>query len=282
MPKPLVSQDPKPRDIQFTHFGVLNTGAQSKTSLFTSITVNALLALIIVIVGAAARKAVVDNRTKEAIYPVEIKAKPPEPPKPPPVKIIPPKPIPKPIEPPKIKLPDVKIPDPPKPVEVKVAPPTPVKVMTPAPPKVVVAAAAPKPVNINLGQSASVVNHDAHPAPVALGSATNPIAPSNRPAVASAVNLGNRGLSGMPPGNTGGGPPSSKVNLGSGQPNGGINGTGSRAVAGVVNGIPHGTPGATGNSNGTQAPQVVALGHPPAPPPTPGVTLPRLPATRLR
>ncbi len=65
MAKPLRSENPQPQDIQFKHFGVLNAGAQSKTSLFTSITVNVLLALIIVIIGAAAKKVVIDNRTRK-------------------------------------------------------------------------------------------------------------------------------------------------------------------------------------------------------------------------
>jgi protein TonB len=262
MPKPLRSANPQPLDIQFTHFGVLDTGGQNKGSLFTSITINVVLALIAVIISAAAVKVNADNKAKELTYVVPL-AKPPEPPKP---KIVPPKPLPKPIIPkpvePKIVLPKITPPVVPKPIPVTM--PKPMPVITPAPPKLVVAAAAPKPMPIHLGQSASVVNHDTHPSAVALGSPSNPIAPSNRPATAS-VNLGQRGLAGMPASNTGGGPPSSKVNLGSGQPNGSLGGSGSRAVAGVKLGVPGGTPGGTGNGVGTR-PAQVSLGQAPPPP----------------
>jgi len=264
MPKPLRSESDQSRDLQFKHFGVLDSGAQSKTSLFTSITVNVILALVILIIGAATRKTIIDNRVREATLVLPIKEKPPEPIKPKviPPKIVPPKVIPKPVEP-KIKLPDVKIPDPPKPVAVNM--PKPAPVVMPAPPKVVVAAAAPKPVFVKLGQAASVVNHDAHPTAVALGHADNQIAPSNRPAVAT-VNLGQRGLAGMPSSNTGGGPKATAVTLGSGQPSGSIGGTGARAVQGVKMGVTGGTPGGTGNGVGTR-PQQVQLGQAAAPPP---------------
>ena len=45
MAKPLRSEDPAPQNMQFSHFGVLNDGSQSKTSLFTSIMLNAVIAL---------------------------------------------------------------------------------------------------------------------------------------------------------------------------------------------------------------------------------------------
>lgn len=274
MPTPLRSASTQPRDLQFTHFGVLDTGGQNKGSLFTSIAINVVLALIAVIISAAAVKISADKRLKELTYVVPL-AKPPEPPKP---KIVPPKPLPKPpvIKPvePKIVLPKVEPPVVPKPVPVMT--PKPLPVVTPAPPKMVVAAAAPKPVAVNLGVSASVPNHDAHPAAVSLGQANNPIAPSNRPATAN-VNLGNAGLAGMPPG-TGRGPNSTAVNLGSGQPNGSLGGTASRGVVGVkLGGVTNGTPGGTGNGVGTR-PQQVALGHPPAPPPATSTSLAHLPA----
>lgn len=276
MPKPLISQDPQPRDMQFSHFGVLNTGGQSKSSLYTSITVNVLLALAVVIIGAAGRKMVTDNRIKEATLIVPIKEPPPPLPKPKivPPKIVPPPPIPK-VETPRIKLPDVKIPDPPKPIPVAVPVPKPVPVITPAPPKVVVAAAAPKPVSVHLGQSASVVNHDAHPSAVALGRADNPIAPSSAPAT-SAVNLGNRGLAGMPANNTGGGPPATRISLGSGQPGGQMGATGARAVQGVKLGVTGGTPGGTGNGVGTR-PAQVQLGQNTAPAPVQAAQATRAP-----
>lgn len=275
MPKPLRSETGQPKDMQFTHFGVLDTGSQSKGSLFTAISANVLLALIIVIIGAAARKTI-DNRAKEITLVVPL-AKPPEPIKPKiiPPKIIPPKPVVKPVEVPKIKLPDVKIPDPPKVVAVNM--PKPMPVIAPAPPKLVVAAAAPKPTLVNLGKSASVINHDTHPSAVALGHPDNPIAVSNRPATAS-VNLGNAGHQGMPPGNTGRGPASASVNLGSGQPNGSLSGGGPRAIAGVkLGGVTGGTPGAHGNGIGTR-PQQVSLAGNTAPPPPQAAQLGRAPA----
>ena len=45
MAKPLRSDDPTPQNMQFAHFGVLNDGNQSKSSLFTSIALNVVLAL---------------------------------------------------------------------------------------------------------------------------------------------------------------------------------------------------------------------------------------------
>ena len=270
MAKPLQSDNTQPQNNQFKHFGVLDSGEQSKTSLFTSVTVNLLLALIIVIIGAAAKKTI-DNRKKEVMLVVPLAEKPPEPirPKIIPPKIIPPKMPPK-LPEPKIVMPEVKpiVPPTPQPV----AQPKPLPVVTPAPPKVVVAAAAPKPTTVNLGQSASVVNHDQHPSAVALGQTNNPIAVSNRPAT-SAVNLGNSGMAGMPPG-SGRGPASSAVNLGSGQPNGSLAGGGARAVQGVKLGATNGVPGGVGNGIGTR-PAQVALGQTPPPPPTPTAQIQR-------
>ena len=273
MAKPLRSANPNPQDLQFTHFGVLNTGGQSKSSMVTSITINVVVALIAVIISAAAVKAkIADDKLKELTF-VTVKPLP----KPPPPKIIPPKPVPrppeiKPVEP-KIELPKVTPPVVPKPMPV--AQPKPLPVVTPAAPKVVVAAAAPKPMEVHLGQSASVVNHDAHPAAVSLGQVNNPIAASNRPATAS-VNLGNSGMAGMPPG-SGRGPNSTAVNLGSGQPSGSLSGGGSRAIAGVKLGVTGGTPGGTGNGVGVR-PAQVSLGQAPPPPPARSVNVEHPPA----
>ena len=275
MPKPLHSQMGHPQDLQFTHFGVLDVGGQNKGSLFTSIGINAVLLLIALIISAAAVKINADKKREELTYVVPL-AKPPEPPKP---RIVPPRPIPKPpvvppVEP-KILLPKVTPPVLPKPVTVMT--PTPPKpVVTPAPPKVVVAAAAPKPTTVNLGRSASVPNHDAHPSAVSLGQTNNPIAPSNRPATAN-VNLGQTGMAGMPPG-SGRGPNSTAVNLGSGQPNGSLGGGGVKAVQGVKLGGTGGVPGGTGNGIGTRPPTQVALGHPPAPPAATSTSLAHVPA----
>ena len=61
MAKPLRSEAPVPQNMQFSHFGVLNDGSQSKASLFTSVFVNIVIAVIVCIIGAAAKKTM-DNR----------------------------------------------------------------------------------------------------------------------------------------------------------------------------------------------------------------------------
>ena len=256
MPKPLRSEQiVQPKDIQFTHFGVLNTPGQGKGSLFTSILVNVAIVLIAIILGAVAQITVENDKKKaELVDPLLVeKPKPPPPPKPKPPPPLPKIPELKPVEP-KIVLPEVKI-EPPKITQPVVKPQTVVKpqpVVMPAPPKMVVAAAAPKPTTINLGKSASVINNSPKPSAVALGRTDNPIAASNRPATAT-VDLGSRGLGGMPPGNTGTGPRSTTVNLGSGQPNGSIGGTGARGVQGVkLGGVTGGTGNQPGNGIGTR------------------------------
>jgi len=261
MPKPLRSANPEPQDLQFSHFGLLDTGKQDKGPVVTAIVINVSLILIVFILSAAAIKTA---RKVAAVNAVYVAPKPPPPPPRP--KIVPPKPLPKPPEPPKVipepkvELPKITPPVQPKPIPVPQPKPQPV--VTPAPPKAVVAAVAPKPVAVHLGANASVVNHDVHPSAVSLGQANNPIAPSNRPAT-SAVNLGNAGMAGMPPG-SGRGPNATAVNLGSGQPTGSMNGTGSHGVVGVKMGVTGGTPGGTGNGLGTR-PQQVALGRQPEP-----------------
>ena len=265
MAKPLRSQEVgPPKDVQFAHFGVLNDGTQSKTSTVTSVVINVLLAFVIAVVGAASKKAI-DKREKltELTMPVEIK--PMEPPKP---KLAPPK-LPKlpdvpkiEVQTPKITLPDVKVPEPPKPV-VKMDAPKPV--ILPAPPKQVVAMAAPKVVNL-AASPAAVVNNSAHPSAVALGSTSNPIAPSS--AQVSNVNLGNKGMAGMPASNSGMGRPSSVNLAGSGQPGGSMNGTGARAVQGVKLGVPGGT-GPLNSTGRVAGPVNLAVN---TPPPTPKAT----------
>jgi protein TonB len=246
MAKPLRSDDPAPQNMQFAHFGVLNDGSQSKGSLFTSITLNILLALCAIIIGAAAKKTM-DNRIKltHLEEPIPIK----KPDEPPPIKIKPPKLPPTPqiakVEPPKIKLPDMKLPDVPKPPEIKMVQPMPV--VLPAPPKVVQPPPAPRVVNLAQARPASVVNNSPHPTAVALGSQTNPIAPSNRPTT-SAINLGNKGMSGMPASNNGMGAASRVVNLGSGSA-GSQNMHGRDNASGAVVGVKLGVTGGTGPMN---------------------------------
>ncbi len=236
MAKPLRTDDSNPpQSMQFTHFGVLNDGQQSKSSVVTSITLNIIIALCVLIIGAAAKKTI-DHRQKLTSLTEPIPVKQPEPVKPPPpVAKLPPPPKIK-VEPPKIQVAEVKLPDLPKPPEVKMTQPTPV--IAPAPPKAVQAPPAPKVVNLGRAEAASVMANN-HPAPVSLGQQNNPIAPSDRPAT-SAVNLGQRGMAGMPSSNTGMG--ATKVSLGNGSA-GGTNmaGTGTRPIQGVKLGVTGGT-----------------------------------------
>ena len=263
MAKPLRSDDPTPQNMQFAHFGVLNDGSQSKASLFTSITLNIVLALCAIIIGAAAKKTM-DNHIKLTHLDEPLPINKPEPP---PIKL---KPIPKlptppvvKVEAPKIKMPEIKLPDVPKPVQIKMAQQMPV--ITPAPPKLVQPPPAPKVVSLAQARPASVVNDSPHPTAVALGSQNNPIAPSNRPTT-TAINLGNRGMAGMPASNNGMGAASQVVNLGSGS-SGSQNMKGrDNASSGVV-GVKLGVTGGTGplNSHG-RTPGVVNLGQNEPPP----------------
>lgn len=235
MAKPLRTDDTNPpKSMQFAHFGVLNDGQQSKSSVVTAVTLNILIALCVIIIGAAAKKTI-DHRQKltELTEPIPIKQ--PEPVKLKPIVKLPPPPKIK-VEPPKIQMAEVKLPDIPKPPELKMTQPTPV--ITPAPPKAVQAPPAPRVVNLAQPQAASVMANN-HPAAVSLGQQNNPIAPSNRPTT-NAINLGQRGMAGMPASNSGMG--ATKVSLGSGSP-GGTNmaGTGNRTVQGVKLGVAGGT-----------------------------------------
>jgi TonB family protein len=263
MAAPLQSANTAPAsDLQFTHFGVLDTGKQSKASTVTALVVNCVAACVVVILSAAATRQTIEHNKRVTNLIMPIAEKKPDLPKP---KIIPPKPKPieAKVEPPKIKVPDIKVPEPPKPV-VKMETPKPN--LLPAPPKQVIAMAAPKVVNLGQPKAASIPNNDAHPSPVRLGTTDSPIKDLKGPAVAP-VALG-RGVPGMSASNTGSGPPASKVTLGSGQPDGkAVRGGGAVAVTG----IPHGVVGGTGPANGTGQPQQVNMGHnePPAMPKPP-------------
>jgi TonB family protein len=239
----------------------------SRQSVTMAVLLNLAAMFVLIIASAAVKKTVDDRRKMEIAFVQPLKEKPPEPPKPklpPPPKLAPPlKPIETP-EPPKIKLPDAKIPEPPKPMPVAV--PKPVPVVVPAPPKIQKAAAAPNVVSVTMAaKSASVVNNDPHPSAVSLGHPDSPVPfQKSGPAVA-AVNM-NRGMSGMPPSNSGSGPPATKVTLGNGSPSGSIGGTAPAAVAGVKLGCVGCTGTGPGNGNKIQAAQV-SLGAPPPPPP---------------
>jgi TonB family protein len=254
--RPLPELPPGP-DTSFKTFGLLNAGEQSKGTLFTAATVNVTLAVIICLLGAAAKK-VHDNHVlmTSLTEPIPLKKEQEKPkPKPPEPKIPPPKPIdiPK-IEPPKIQV--VKL-DMPKPVTPVVHMAVPVPVLAAAPMKVT-APAAPKLLN-NLTQSASVKNNDAHPSAVALGSMNNPIAVNPNARSVSHVNLGNAGMAGMPAGNTGRGPASLTNVMGSGAPNGSVGGHDHavKSISGLTNGVPGGQGTARTTSAVNIAPMVV-------------------------
>jgi periplasmic protein TonB len=235
---------------QFKDFGPLNAGKQSKASTATAVVINVLAVALVIVLSVTAKKTL-DARREVTMLTMPV-VKPLPPPEP---KILPQPKLPPPVvkvDPPKIKLPDVKPIEAPKPAEVKMTQPAPV--VTPAAPKKVVAPPAPVVVSLAHPMAASVVNNSPHPTAVALGSANNPIAPSNRPAV-SAINLGQKGLAGMPASNTGGGPAATAVNLGSGSPGGQqMAGNGVRPVQGVKLGVAGGT--GPMNSTGHTAGQV--------------------------
>ena len=265
MAKPLRTEDlSQPQSLQFTHFGILDTGRQSKASIVTSTAINVVLAIIAVILGVAAKK-ISDThpRVTMLVAPTVVKPAP---------EVIKPKVIQQPpkvikVLPPKITVPQVKLPDVPAPAVVKMTQPAPV--VRPAPPLKVVAPAAPAAVSLARPMAASVPNNSAHPTAVALGRADNPIAPSDRPSTSS-INLGQRGLAAMPSSNSGTGPAAAHVTLGSGSPgSSSLTGNGTRAVAGVKLGVPGGTgPNtATGRIAGP-----VSLGVAPPPPPSSTMT----------
>jgi TonB family protein len=210
MPKPLRSADPSPRAVQFSHFGVLDDGKRSKSAAFISIGINTTLLLIIVILGLIVRNNPVAARKIAEVYlpPKPPAPKPPPPPKNPPV--MPPK-LP---TPPKITPTPTPVPPPPEIVKLTPAPPKP---LPPAPEVKIAAPPAPKIVSLANPKAASIVNHDANPSPVRLGSPTSPVIATG-PAV-SPVNI-QAGMPHMPGGNVGNGPPASKVTLGSGTPGG--------------------------------------------------------------
>ena len=249
--------------MQFAHFGVLDTGGQSKASTVTSLVINFVIAFVIIVIGAATKQTIEDNK-KLVILTVPVIEKKVEPVKP---KMIPPKPklIAK-VEPPRI-TPPVKAPEAPKQPVVKMENPKPV--VLPAAPKQMVAMAAPKVVNLGRPQAASVVNNDPHPSAVRLGTPDSPISNLHGPSVAP-VNLA-RGMPGMNAANTGNGPAATKVILGNGSP-GGTSIKGNSVV--TVPGIPHGVPGGTGPMNSTgRVAGPVNLGQS-EPPPAPRSTAP--------
>ena len=242
---------PPGKDVSFAHFGVLNAGEQSKATLFTSGVVNVTLAVLICLIGAAAKK-VHDKHVllTSLTEPIPVK-KEEEKPKPKPKVPTPPK-----IDPPKIEQPKIEMP---KIQQVKVdmpKPPTPqvhmdvkLPILAAAPLKVN-APAAPKLLN-NLTRAASVKNNDAHPSPVMVGTLNNPMKVDPNSRTTSKINMGNQGVPGMPSGNTGHGPVSLVNSMGSGAPNGSVNGRAHAATS--IAGLSTGVPGGQGHAKTTTA-----------------------------
>ena len=232
---------PSQRELAFKNFGVLDAGRQTKSSVVTSLVFNGVALLLVLLVSLTVKKVIKPVTVTTLTAPVPLPKEPPPPlpptpkiPKPPVVKLQPP--------PPPVDVPKVEVPEPPKvqPVITRSAP-------TPAPPnpapKAITPPPAPKPVAINIAQAAAVPNNDPHPAPIRLGSMSNPINNTSGPAV-SPVNLGRSGAPGMPAGNTGLGPPSKVSIAGSGSPNGSLGGHDNAPQP--VKGISLGVAGATG------------------------------------
>jgi len=95
MAAPLRSANSVPaNDIQFTHFGLLDTGKQSKASTITSLVVNCVAACVIVILGAAATRQTIEHNKRITELVMPLTEKKPDLPKPivekPPVALHPP------------------------------------------------------------------------------------------------------------------------------------------------------------------------------------------------
>lgn len=259
MAKPLRSEDPNPPSVQFRDFGVLNDGTRSKAATISSIVINVTIAALVVLLGYVVKNnPTVAKQIAVLTLPPEPPPQPKPTPKPPPP---PPKPLPPtPVRPPKVPPPTVIEPPP----EVKPLPipqPKPVNLQPPAPPKAVNPPPAPVKVNLGRAEAASVVNHDANPTPVRLGSPTNPLQPLTGPAV-SHVNLGVAGMPGMKASNSGNGPHATSVNLGSGSPNS-SNMNGRDNAAGTVKGVKLGSGTGPMTSKNYAAVAPVQLGTPP-------------------
>ena len=253
MPKPLRSADPSPRDVQFSHFGVLDDGQRSKSAAFISIGINVSLVLALLILGLVAVKNPTVVKKLDEIYlpPPAQKPPPPPPPKNPPVMPPTPKVLPTPpkITPPPVeKLPEI----------VKLTPTLP-KPLPPAPEIKVLAPPAPKIVSLARPEMASIPNHDAKSSAVRLGNTTSPVIATG-PAV-SAVNLsaGAPGMSGNGNGKAG----ATKISLGSGLPGG----TNMNPQGGSSAGVVKPTNFGTGNVPPSGPPKVQALTSVTASPP---------------
>ena len=267
MAQPLRSNDPNPKNISFSHFGVLDDGKSSRSAAITSIVINVVVAAGIIVLGYIVKT----NPT--VAKQIAVLTLPPPPPVTAPVPKPPPPPPPKPIPTPREVLHPPKIVPPPPPEKVPEVKPIPVPipkpvVTQPAPPKAITPPPAPVKVNLAAAAPAHIPNNDVHPTPVRLGQPDNPLKPTTGPAV-SQVNLGNQGAPGMNASNTGSGPRATSVNLGSGCPNcTNLNGrdNGSREVKGVRLGTP-GSNGPLNSTNYANSPRQVQLQTAATPPP---------------
>ena len=246
-------------DTQFKHFGVLEETHQSPASLAGSATIWIIIALLLILCTPKVQQHVRANLLTSISLDKAPKPKPVAPK----VKIQPPPPFPPPPAPIQLEEPQVELPYLPKPV--KPVEPAPVAKPVPAPPKLVQPPPAPVAVHLGMAQPASVVNNSHQPSAVALGQQNNPVAVSNRPAT-SAINLGQRGMPGMPGSNTGAGPASTVVRLGSGSATS-DNLNGRDNAANTVKGVKLGVVGGTGQLNSTgRTTAAVALGQATPPP----------------
>jgi protein TonB len=256
MAVPLRSDNPETqKSMQFAHFGVLNPGAQSRTSTITSLVLNLSVAFVIIVITAATKRTLDKNKLlTNLVAPVVVKKVEPVKPKIEPPKIKPLPEIPK-IEPPKIAV--VKLPELPKQPIVKMDQPKPL--ITPPAPQKVIAPAAPVQVSLANPKAASIPNHDPHPTAVQIGNTTSPLSNLKGPSVAT-VNFA-QGMPGMNAANSGHGPAATKVQMGNGSPSStSTRGNGVVAVVGLSHGVPNGT--GTGKVTGGQQ---VSLGQAPQP-----------------
>jgi TonB family protein len=240
---------PPGKDVSFKDFGILNAGAQSNATLFTSVVVNTTIVILLCLIGAAAKK-VHDKHVllTSLTEPIPVKKQEAEKPKPKPKVPEPPKIEPPKIEQPKLEMPKIQqvkvdMPKPPTPqvhmdVKLPVLAAAPLKVNAPPAPRVIA--------NLN-PQAAAVPNNDRHPSPVMVGTLNNPLKVDPNSRTTTKINMGNQGVPGMPAGNTGHGPRSLVGTMGSGAPNGyDVNGKSRAAVA--VQGLTTGVPGGQGHA----------------------------------
>ena len=271
---PSLTHNPVPpqQNLAFKNFGVLDAGQQTKSSVVTSLVVNGVALLLLVVLGVTAKKVLKPAEVTTLTAPTVVPKEPP-PPLPPPPKLPKPPVMKVEVPPPPVDVPQIEVPEPPKiqPVITKAAP-------TPAPPnpapKAVTPPPAPRPVAVSIAQAASVPNNDVHPSAIRLGSMSNPINNTSGPAV-SPVNLGRSGAPGMPAGNTGLGAPSKIAIAGSGSPNGSMGGrdNGPQPIRGINTGVAGATGPSTARPIGAvqiarnNAPPPVSVERPNAAPP---------------